>query len=280
MSEKLGTKYLDMFIPCPAALAEILQAELFELGFEGTWEQDEGVHGYIPGVDYNAEAVQEMLNNYGIAANAIQVTNMQNINWNEFWEKAYDPILVKDKVLIRAEFHTVPEGIEYDIVIQPKMSFGTGHHDSTQLIVEQMLDMDFKGQSVIDVGCGTGVLGILAIMMGAESCDAIDNNPWSYENSVENAERNQVAMNVELSDIESYGIRQYDIVLSNITRNINHANLPKYQDMVKPGGTLVMSGFFDHDFDFINEQAIKHGFRLLNRIKSAKNWTALSYQKT
>lgn len=276
--EKLGTKYLDLFIPCNSEHLEILQAELFELGFEGTWEQENGVHGYIPVVEYKAEEIEELLTRYGIASMDIVVSNMQNINWNEDWEKAYDPILVKDRVLIRAEFHDVPENIEYDIVIQPKMSFGTGHHDSTRLIVERMLDMDFQGKTVIDVGCGTGVLGILSLMLGAQSCEAIDNNPWSYENTLENAERNQVEMEVALSDIESYGEKKFDIVLSNITRNINHSNIPKYARMVNSGGILVMSGFFDHDFDFINEQAIKHGFSLLNRIVSEKNWTALSYQ--
>lgn len=271
-------RYLDIYIPCKTELQEILCAELFEIAFEGTWEQDEGVHGYIPLNDFNQEDLSDLLGRYEIDPNVVQVTNMDQVNWNEDWEKSYEAIDVKGRCMIRAEFHPKLEDREFDIIIQPKMSFGTGHHDSTRLIVELMLDMDFKNKSVIDVGCGTGVLAILAAMKNAHPIVAIDNNPWSYENTLENAERNGIEMEVIETDIESFEGSTYDIILSNITRNINHSNIPKYATMVKPGGQLIMSGFFNHDFDFLNEQAIKHGFRLLNKVISEKTWIALHYE--
>lgn len=272
-------RYLDIFLPCDSALHEILSAELFEIGFEGIWEQDKGLHAYISLNDFDQEALSDLLHRYELNPNDLQVTNMDQVNWNEDWEKSYEAIDVLDRAMIRAEFHPKVEGREFDIVIQPKMSFGTGHHDSTRLIVEMMLDMDFKGKSVIDVGCGTGVLAILAGMKGANPIMAIDNNPWSYENTLENAERNNIPMTVEETDIESFTGKGYDIILSNITRNINHFNIPKYATMVDKGGQLIMSGFFNHDYDFINDQAIKHGFSLLNKVISEKTWIALHYER-
>lgn len=274
----IATRYFDIHIPCPPDQTELLASELMDLGYEGTWEQEAGVHGYIPVTDFNRQALDELLDVYGLSRETAVVSPMDEVNWNEEWEKSYEAITVLDRCLIRADFHPKPEHIQYDIVIQPKMSFGTGHHDSTRLITELMLDMDFKGRSVIDVGCGTGVLAILAGMMGASPITAIDNNPWSYENTLENAERNHVGMEVIESDIEQFDGRGYDIILSNITRNINHQNIPKYARMTNKGGILIMSGFFDHDFEFLNDQAIKHGFRLLNKVISEKNWIALKYE--
>ncbi len=277
MSE--NTRYLNIFIPCPVDKMEMVSAELFTIGFEGVWEQDLGLDAYVPVGDYQAETLHDVLNFYEISPDDIRVQNLDDINWNENWEKSYEAILVNDRCLIRAEFHPRPDSVEYDIVIQPKMSFGTGHHDSTRMIVELMLDMNFQKKKVLDAGCGTGVLAILAGMKGASPIDAIDNNPWSYENTQENAQRNAIPMHIELTDIESFGGNGYDVILSNITRNINHQNIPKYSRIIAPGGHLVMSGFFDHDFDFIHEQAIKHGFSLLNRVVSEKGWTALEYQR-
>ncbi|MHB1277957.1 MAG: 50S ribosomal protein L11 methyltransferase [Bacteroidia bacterium] len=273
-----NTRYLDIFLPCSTELKEILSAELFELGFEGIWEQDEGLHAYIPVNDHNPEALSDLLVHYHLDPNDIQVTNLEDINWNEDWEKSYDPINVLNRCMIRAEFHPQVAGIEYDIIIQPKMSFGTGHHDSTRLIIELMLDMDMKNKSVIDVGCGTGVLAILAGKKGASPITAIDNSPWSHENTLENAKRNGINMEVLETDIESFSGKGYAIILSNITRNINHQHIPKYAGMIDAGGQLIMSGFFEHDFDYLNNQAIKHGFRLLNKVTSDKNWIALNYE--
>lgn len=271
--------YLDIFLPCGSDLHEILSAELFEIGFEGVWEQEEGLHAYISLSDYDQEALSDLLIRYEMNPNDMELTNMEQVNWNEEWEKSYEAIDVWGRAMIRAEFHPKVEGHEFDIVIQPKMSFGTGHHDSTRLIVELMLDIDMKGKSVIDVGCGTGVLAIFAGMKGADPIMAIDNHPWSYENTLENAERNHIPMTVKETDIESFMGSGYDVILSNITRNINHFNLPKYATMVEKGGQLIMSGFFNHDFDFINDQAIKHGFSLLNKVISEKTWIALHYER-
>lgn len=269
--------YLDIFLPCRDELKEILSAELFEISFEGIWEQDEGLHAYILIKDYDLEILGDLLLRYEMRTSDIQISNMDQINWNELWEKSYEAIDVLGRCMIRAEFHPRIEGIEFDIVIQPKMSFGTGHHDTTRLIVELMLEIDMKGMSVIDVGCGTGVLAILAGKKGANPMVAIDNHNWSYQNTLENAERNKVAMEVKETSIQEFNGTGYDLILSNITRNINHQNIPKYSAMIKKNGQLIMAGFFEHDFDLINNQAIMNGFSLLNKRISGKNWIALHY---
>jgi ribosomal protein L11 methyltransferase len=269
--------YLDIFIPCDPRLHEIISAEAIEIGFDGAWEQEDGLRLYIPEGNFSPELLNELLNRYQINPNSYISNKVEDINWNEEWEKSYDPIYVNDVCVIRAEFHQPKEGIVYDIVIQPKMSFGTGHHDSTRMIVQLMLQLDFTNKSVLDVGCGTGVLAILAGMKGASSIVAIDNSPWSVENTLENAIRNKIVMEVIESDIENFEGGKFDCILSNITRNINHHNIPKYAKMMKPGGEFILSGFFERDFDFLNDQAIKHGFQLLNKAVSEKTWLALHY---
>ena len=270
-------RYLDIYIPCKPETQELLSAELFEIGFEGVWEQDAGLHAYIPVNDFSNENLNDLLVKYQISEEGFTITNMDEVNWNEEWEKSYEAIEVDGRCIIRAEFHPARPDLEYDIVIQPKMSFGTGHHDSTHMIVKLMLDLDFSGKTVLDVGCGTGVLAILAGLKGAGNIVALDNNPWSVENTLENAERNGVKMTVLESGIEEYNGPKYDFILSNITRNINHFNIPRYAGMMQPGGQLILSGFFERDFDYLNDQAIKHGFQLLNKAVSDKTWLALHY---
>lgn len=275
----MNNNYLDIAIPCPPTQREMLSALLFNIGFEGVWEKDDGLDAYILVSDYNQDELEATLNHLNIPFNTISVKNLANINWNENWEKNYEPITVGNRCQIRAVFHPKQPAIDFDILIQPKMSFGTGHHDSTKLIISLMLQMNFEDKKVLDSGCGTGVLAILAGMKGAHEVVAIDNSPWSYENTIENAALNNISMQIILTDIEVYENRLFDVILSNITRNINHQNIPKYSQMLQKDGILLMSGFFNHDFDFINEQAIKHGFRMLNKEVSIQNWLAISYIK-
>jgi ribosomal protein L11 methyltransferase len=279
MSKETNSSYLEISLLCEAEKAELLGAELLMTGYEGIWEQEKGLKGYIPQRLYDPEALQDLLLKYGIDAGTAEITVIAPVNWNEQWEKSYDPVLVQDRCYIRAGFHAPRPGITYDIVIQPKMSFGTGHHDTTRLMAELMLDLKWEGKKTIDVGCGTGVLAILAGKMGAKDITAIDNSEWSCENTQENAAGNNIAVEVLLSSVESYTGSGFDRIISNITRNINKAHIPKYAGMMKSGGILLMSGFFDRDRDFIHEEAIKHGFGLLHAIASEKNWMALSYQK-
>jgi len=228
---------------------EILMAELIEIGFDSFTEELEGILGYIQKDLFN----EEELKNLPLFQNQevkIEYTfqEMPNINWNEEWEKNFEPINIDDKVLIRAEFHQSVPGM-HEIIIQPKMSFGTGHHPTTHLMIQQMMDIDFNSKKVLDMGCGTSVLAIYAKQIGAGDTKAIDIDEWSVENSKENAARNGVELDIELGTAENLGEENYDIILANINRNILISDIPTYVSVLNEGGKLLLSGlcFFDVD---------------------------------
>ncbi|NAW51922.1 50S ribosomal protein L11 methyltransferase [Elizabethkingia argentiflava] len=245
------TQYLefDFNIEPVEPWSEILMAELIELGFDSFTEKNNGILAYIQSDLFNEEAlkIKSLLNHQEVKV-SYTFKKMPNINWNEEWEKNFQPINVENKVLIRAEFHQ-PQGFEEEIIIQPKMSFGTGHHATTYLMIQQMLDMDFKGKKVLDMGCGTSVLAIYAGKKGASDILGIDIDEWAVENSRENAERNNISMRVELGTADQLDTTLYDIILANINRNILISDIPRYVKVLKPGGQLLLSGlcFFDEE---------------------------------
>lgn len=226
----------------PQPWSEILMAELIHIGFDSFTEETNGILAYIPKNDLNEDAIKSL---YIFEQEGVEIdytyTEMPNINWNEEWEKNFSPINVEDKVYIRAEFHE-PQPLDYEIIIQPKMSFGTGHHATTYLMIQQMLEMDFKGKKVLDMGCGTSVLAIFAKLKGAGDTLAIDIDPWSVENSKENAERNQVSLRIEEGTAENLGQEKFDIILANINRNILISDIPTYVSVLEKGGQLLLSG--------------------------------------
>jgi ribosomal protein L11 methyltransferase len=198
---------------------------------------------------------------------------MPNINWNEEWEKNFSPINVEDRVLIRAEFHDSHPEME-EIIIQPKMSFGTGHHPTTHLMIQQMLDMDFEGKKVLDMGCGTSVLAIYAKMKGAKDVLAIDIDEWSVENSNENAARNNVELRIELGTAENLGKEKFDIILANINRNILISDIPTYVKDMNEGSQLLLSGLCFFDVDDILEVCTEQGLKLQNK-QQREEWCSL-----
>lgn len=228
---------------------EILMAELIEQGFDSFTENPDGILAYIQAELLNEEELKnQWLLNHDEVKISYTYKEMPNINWNEEWEKNFQPINVEDKVLIRAEFHE-SQGLEEEIIIQPKMSFGTGHHATTYLMIQQMMDMDFQGKKVLDMGCGTSVLAIYAKKKGASDVLGIDIDEWAVENSRENAERNNTPMRVELGTADNLGQEKFDIILANINRNILISDIPRYVQVLEPGGSLLLSGlcFFDVD---------------------------------
>ncbi len=257
---------------------EILMAELIEIGFDSFTEENDGILAYIQKDLFS----EEQLENVGILHREdIQISftyqEMPNINWNEEWEKNFSPINVEDKVLIRAEFHD-PDPTMHEIVIQPKMSFGTGHHPTTHLMIQQMLEMDFEGKKVLDMGCGTSVLAIFAKQKGAAEVTAIDIDEWSVENSIENAQRNGVELKISKGTAENLGNEMFDIILANINRNILISDIPAYVSVLNNGGKLLLSGLCFFDVNDILEVCTSQGLILENK-QQREEWISLLLKK-
>ena len=257
---------------------EILMAELIEIGFDSFTEENEGILAYIQKDIFS----EEQLENVGILHRediriSFTYQEMPNINWNEEWEKNFSPINVEDKVLIRAEFHD-PDPTMHEIVIQPKMSFGTGHHPTTHLMIQQMMEMDFEGKKVLDMGCGTSVLAIFAKQKGAAEVTAIDIDEWSVENSIENAQRNGVELKISKGTAENLGNEMFDIILANINRNILISDIPAYVSVLNNGGKLLLSGLCFFDVNDILEVCTSQGLILENK-QQREEWISLLLKK-
>lgn len=253
-------------------------AELIEVGFDSFTEEHDGILGYIQKDIFNEAALAAVgvLNHPDVEV-SYTWQEMPNINWNEEWEKNFDPINVEDKVLIRAEFHEANPHM-HEIIIQPKMSFGTGHHPTTHLMIQQMLDMDFEGKTVLDMGCGTSVLAIFAKQKGAGRVVAIDIDEWSVENSKENAARNSVDLDISQGTAENLGAENFDIILANINRNILISDIPTYVSVLNEGGQLLLSGLCFFDVDDILEVCHANGLTLNNK-QQREEWMSLLLEK-
>ena len=198
------------------------------------------------------------------------------MNWNEEWEKNFEPIEVDNTCRVRAPFHEYKE-VQYDIVIEPKMSFGTGHHETTFMVIQHLLETDVTGKKTLDMGCGTAILAILAEMKGAQPIDAIDIDNWCYLNSIENAERNNCKhISVYEGDASLLPGRTYDVIIANINRNILLNDMQVYVDCLNPGGTLLLSGFYEEDIPAIDESCSSKGLKLIKKHQK-NNWVALKY---
>lgn len=261
----------------PTPWSEILLAKLSQIEFDSFEENDTGLKAYIKRDFDDEEFVQEQIGEMEAAQITYEKQNIQQVNWNEEWEKNFQPISVDDRCYIRAEFHEEKPNVKYDIVIQPKMSFGTGHHETTHLLIEFILDTEFDDKVVLDMGTGTGILGILAKMRGAKSVDAIDIDEWSYENAIENAERNKVNIQIMKGGAESIPpSTEYDIILANINKNVLIEDMPFYVNQLKKGGTLFLSGLYNFDEDDIRKETEKYG--LTFEAKRIRNeWIALKF---
>ncbi|WP_394264959.1 50S ribosomal protein L11 methyltransferase [Bergeyella zoohelcum] len=258
--------------------SEILMAELITIGFDSFTEEQDGILGYIPVSLFDEKKFDEL-----VAFNSSEVkisysfAEMPNINWNEEWEKNFDPIYVEDKVLIRAEFHEANPNL-HEIIIQPKMSFGTGHHPTTHLMIQQMLEMDFKGKTVLDMGCGTSVLAIFAKQKGADRVMAIDIDEWSVENSKENAVRNQVELEIAQGTADNLGKDTFDIILANINRNILISDIPTYAQVLHKGGYLLLSGLCFFDVEDIMKVCQENNLELIGK-QQREEWMSLLLMK-
>ena len=258
-------------------ISEILIAELGNVGFESFVETENGVTAYIQKTDWSAEILADVFvlnsDEFSIEYNLNEVPQT---NWNAAWEKNFEPIQVDDLVSIRAPFHENPN-LKYDIVIEPKMSFGTGHHETTHMMVQHLLQLDLENKKVLDMGCGTGILAIFAEMKGAKPLDAIDIDNWCYENSVENVTRNNCEnISVYEGDATLLVDKKYDVIIANINRNILLMDMKVYTNCLEAGGILLLSGFYEQDIPVIDAEVIKYGLKLEKFIQR-NNWVALKY---
>ena len=258
---------------------EILIAELGGVGFESFVENDNGVTAYIQKEEWNATILEGV---FVLKSEEFKIVYSQKeiaqTNWNAEWEKNFNPIQVDDLVSIRAPFHENPN-LKYDIVIEPKMSFGTGHHETTHMMVQHLINLNVENKKVLDMGCGTGILAIFAEMKGAKPIDAIDIDAWCYENSLENVERNNCSnIAVYEGDASILKEKKYDIIIANINRNILLSDMEIYTSCINENGNLLLSGFYSEDIPIIDAEVSKYGLTL-NKTITRNNWVALQYQK-
>jgi ribosomal protein L11 methyltransferase len=260
--------------------SEILIAELAEAGFESFVETDEGISAYIQKKDWH----KNILNDIQILTSdvfEISFTHEEiaQVNWNKAWETNFKPVLIDAKVSIRAPFHKKPIGVDFDIIIEPKMSFGTGHHQTTYVMVQHLLDLDLKTKKVLDMGCGTGVLAILAEMKGATNIDAIDIDNWCYKNSLENVERNTCHhIKVYEGDASLLKDKQYNLIIANINRNILLQDIKTYASCLDKNGVLLLSGFYVEDIPVIENECLKHCLKN-QKIIERDNWVGIKFIK-
>ncbi|MDE1205959.1 50S ribosomal protein L11 methyltransferase [Tenacibaculum larymnensis] len=258
---------------------EILIAELGSLGFESFVENENGVVAYIQKDDWSETILEDVfvLNSEEFSIQ-YEHKEIEQTNWNAEWEKNFNPIQVDDLVSIRAPFHENPN-LPYDIVIEPKMSFGTGHHETTHMMVQHLINLDVTDKKVLDMGCGTGILAIFAEMKGAQPIDAIDIDAWCYENSLENVERNNCKyISVYEGDASLLEGKKYDVIIANINRNILLNDMQTYTNCLTEKGVLLLSGFYSEDIPVIDNEVSKYSLTLKDTIKR-NNWVALQYQK-
>lgn len=256
---------------------EILIAELGYSGFESFVETQGGVTAYIQKNEWH-DAILDGIQI--LKSDEFEITyqfnEIEQTNWNAEWEKSFKPIVVNNECTVRAPFHNISE-TKYDIVIEPKMSFGTGHHETTHMMIQYILQNDFHNKSVLDMGCGTGVLAILAEKRGAIKIDAIDIDNWCYLNSLENVERNKCCkVSILEGNASLLKTEKYDIIIANINRNILLHDLKTYISCLNPNGILFLSGFYNNDISIIEEECNKHMLKLNEKIEK-NNWVALKF---
>jgi len=256
---------------------EILIAELGYAGFESFVENEDGVIAYIQ----KEEQQESILDEIQILQSdefeiSYTIEEIAQVNWNSEWEKNFKPIQVDDLVSIRAPFHEKTDH-KYEIIIEPKMSFGTGHHETTHMMVQHLLSLDLEDKRVLDMGCGTGILAIFSEIRGAKFIDAIDIDEWCYENTLDNLELNNCKkVDVYQGDASLLINKKYDVIIANINRNILLNDINIYTNCLNEKGVLLLSGFYQEDIPLIDAEASKYQFQL-DSIIEKNNWVALKY---
>lgn len=273
--------YLEISIELPfihEETVEILIARLFKVGFEGFWNEQNILRAYIDKKNFKKNSFESVLAET-LPTFKYEIKSIADKNWNEHWEKSYEPVIINDKCIIKAPFHKVTQKYPLQIIITPKMAFGTGHHETTQLIIEQLFNIELKEKTVIDAGCGSGVLAIIAEKLGAKNILAYDIDNWSIENAKENIKLNQCnCITVKQGTINEIKPQLSDIILVNINRNVLLSEMVSYKKYLKNNGLLLLSGFIESDVEIVTKTATDNGLILQN--SSSKNsWYCLTFKK-
>ena len=267
--------------PCNETVNDVVSALAGEIGFESFVEWENGVQAYVQQSLFDEEALKEMVGNFPLPDTEIsyEIKEAEDKDWNEEWEKNFfQPIVIGDRCCIHSTFHKDTPQTEYEILINPQMAFGTGHHETTSSIICELLDADLEGKSVLDMGCGTSILAILASMRGADPVTAIDIDDWCVNNSRDNIELNNIHnIKVELGDAALLeGREPFDVIIANINRNILLADMDRYAACMHPGSELFMSGFYVQDIPAIREKAESLGMTFVHH-REKNNWAAVKF---
>lgn len=277
--------YIETIFACTPdneIIREVLCATLAEIGFESFVDNDNGITAYIQEKAFDAQAINQLIEEFPLESKiTYNHTLIQDKNWNEEWEKHYfQPLVIDNTCVIKSTFHELEGDFEYSILIDPKMSFGTGHHQTTELMIREILKEDFAGKSLLDMGCGTAILAILASMRGAGPIVAIDIDEWAYDNAKENLELNHIS-NVDVliggAELLNPSTATFDIILANINRNILLQDIRHYASVLNNGGSLYMSGFYTEDIPAITDECAKYGLNL-TRSGAKDNWAVACFQ--
>ena len=273
--------FIELTVQAPPELADMLVAELGEVGFDTFEDHDAGFCAYTTEEAFDRDAVAEIMSRYqGIGELEFSDRVITRQNWNAEWEKNFQPLVIAGRVSVRAPFHPRPAGVEYDIEIMPRMSFGTGHHETTALMLENQLDLDHRGQRVLDMGCGTGILAIMAEKLGARQVLAVDVEPWTVENARDNAQENHCrTIECRLGGAEILaGEAPFDIILANINRNVLLEDMAAYVRLLPSGNPILFSGFYEEDLAKITAEATRLGL-VYNRHRTLRSWVSVIFTK-
>jgi ribosomal protein L11 methyltransferase len=273
----MAAYYSRLQVICDPEFSELLMAEIGETGFESFLETDKGFEAYVELENYDKEQLQAIKDKYSEQTTIVFYQDrIQKQNWNEEWEKSYQPIIVDGKCLIRADFHKIEDKYPYELVITPKMSFGTGHHQTTYLMVKNQMAIDHRNKRVMDAGCGTAILSVMASKLGAREVEAFDIDEWSVSNGKENIEVNGCTnirhQQGKLSELSFEG--KFDIILANINKNVLLDEMNLYKEYLITGGLLLLSGFYTEDIPDLLDTAAQLGLTEVNR-DERENWAAL-----
>jgi ribosomal protein L11 methyltransferase len=273
--------YTRLQVSCNAEYRDILTAELADIGFDTFMETDAGLEAFVENENFDAVLLQEIKTKYSAQTSVeFSFDRIEKQNWNDQWEKSYEPINVEDKCLIRAEFHPQDKKFRYEIIITPKMSFGTGHHQTTYLMIKNQMTIDHQAKRVMDAGCGTAILSIMSSKLGAKEVEAFDIDEWSVINGEENISINGCT-NIHLqqgkiSDVKLSG--SFDIILANINKNVLLSEMNSYSEFLVSNGLLLLSGFYTGDISDLKKCAEEFKLREVQR-DERETWACLLLQK-